>query len=217
MAWDSIRRFDYEGLLMPNNAAHVKPKDRLEKVKPGDDQGLERRAIAAAKTGDWDAIHFLYARYADDVRVFVTSILKDHHDAEDVTQSLFARLPHAILRYEERDVAFLAWLMRVARNAALDFLRTRRQIPTEEVMVDDAGTDQANAERRRTLKLAFDMLPEDQRRVLVMRHVVGLSPGEIAQRLQKSEGSIHGLHHRGRGSLKQILTDLESAPVVSRA
>jgi RNA polymerase sigma-70 factor (ECF subfamily) len=178
---------------------------------------LERQAITAAKAGDWDAIHFLYVRHADDVRGFVGSIVRDHHDAEDITQSLFARLPQAIQRYEQRDAAFAAWLMRVARNAALDFLRAKRQVPTEEVRVDDAGEDQANAERRRTLKQAFDRLPEEQRKVLVMRHVVGLSPGEIAERLDKSEGSIHGLHHRGRNSLQEILRELEAAPVIGSA
>lgn len=49
-----------------------------------------------------------------------------------------------------------------------------------------------------------------------MRHVVGLSPGEIAARLGRSEGSIHGLHHRGRGALQQILRELEAAPVTYR-
>ncbi len=178
---------------------------------------VERRAIAAAKAGDWDAIHFLYVRYADEVRGYVGSIVRDHHDAEDITQSLFTRLPRAIQRYEQRDVAFSGWLIRVARNAALDHLRAKRQLPAEEVRVDDAGEHQANAERQRTLKEAFNRLPEEQRKVLIMRHVVGLSPSEIATRLDKSEGSIHGLHHRGRGSLQAILRELGAAPVIGAA
>src|SRR5215211_9507475 len=96
---------------------------------------MERRAIANAKQGDWDGIHFLYARYADDVVAFVRSLVRDHFEAEDITQSVFAKLHVAIRRYEERDVAFSAWLFRVARNAALDYLRARRQIPVEEVRV----------------------------------------------------------------------------------
>jgi RNA polymerase sigma-70 factor (ECF subfamily) len=178
---------------------------------------LERRAIAAAKTGDWDAVHYLYVRYADEVRGYVASVVRDHHDAEDVTQSVFARLPRAITRYEQRDVAFSGWLLRVARNAALDHLRAKRQLPAEDIRVDDSGEEQQNAERRRNLKEAFARLPDEQRKVLVMRHVVGLSPAEIAERMDKSEGSIHGLHHRGRGSLKEILRELSSAPVVRSA
>jgi RNA polymerase sigma-70 factor, ECF subfamily len=176
------------------------------------ESSLERRAIAAAKTGDWDAIHYLYVRYSDDVRAYVGSIVKDHHDAEDITQSLFARLITAIGKYEPRDVGFAGWLMRVARNAALDHLRAKRQIPVEEVRIEDAG-GHANYERSRSLRDAFDQLPDDQRTVLMMRHVVGLSPTEIAKRLQKSEGSIHGLHHRGRRTLQATLREMELEPV----
>jgi len=48
--------------------------------------------------------------------------------------------------------------------------------------------------------------------VLVLRHVAGLSPPEIAKRLGKTESSIHGLHHRGRVALKETLIELESVP-----
>jgi len=58
-------------------------------------------------------------------------------------------------------------------------------------------------------------LPEDQREVLVLRHVLGLSPPEIAERLGKTESSIHGLHHRGRAALKAALIELEATPAKS--
>ena len=181
-----------------------------------DDSVLERRAIVRAKQGDWDAIHYLYVRFGDEVRTYVRSIVNDHHDAEDITQSLFARLMTAIRKYEPREVGFAGWLMRVARNAAIDHLRGTRQIPVEEVRIDDPG-GHANSERLHTLKEAFDQLPSDQRTVLMLRHVVGLSPPEIAERLDRSEGSIHGLHHRGRRALQQSLREMDSAPVAKPA
>ena len=51
----------------------------------------------------------------------------------------------------------------------------------------------------------------------MLRHVVGLSPVEIADRMKKTESAIHGLHHRGRGALKTALRELEAAPVVQSA
>jgi RNA polymerase sigma-70 factor, ECF subfamily len=51
--------------------------------------------------------------------------------------------------------------------------------------------------------------------VLVLRHIAGLSPTEIAGKLGKSEGSIHGLHHRGRGALQAALREMEAGPVVA--
>ena len=104
---------------------------------------LDRRAIAAAKRGEWDAIHYLYVRYADDVFGYVQSIVRDHHEAEDITQNVFAKLITAIERYEERAVPFAGWIMRVARNATLDHLRARRQIPVEEVRTADPCDERA--------------------------------------------------------------------------
>jgi len=179
---------------------------------------LTRQAIAEAKAGDSEGLHYLYVRYADDVQRFVMSVVRDPHDAEDITQNVFAKLMTAIKRYEERDVPFDAWILRVSRNAALDHLRAKRAIPTEEVRVVDTGKAQTGLDRGRALRQALEALPEEQREVLVLRHIVGLSPGEIAGTLDKTESSVHGLHHRGRSSLRQSLTDLGAAPVVrSRA
>ena len=49
----------------------------------------------------------------------------------------------------------------------------------------------------------------------MLRHIAGLSPSEIAERLGKSEGSIHGLHHRGRGALQAALRELDAAPITA--
>jgi RNA polymerase sigma-70 factor (ECF subfamily) len=176
---------------------------------------LERKAIAAAKAGDWDALTYLYSRYSDDVQRFVQSIVRDHHQAEDITQDVFAKLMRAIRKYEERSVPFAAWIMRVARNAALDHLRSKRQIPVEEVWISDNGDEQTSLEYTDALKTALADLPESQRQVLVLRHIGGLSPTEIAERLGKTEASIQGLHHRGRAALKISLRELGVAPVTS--
>jgi len=50
-----------------------------------------------------------------------------------------------------------------------------------------------------------------------MRHIVGLTPPEIAQEMGRSESSIHGLHHRGRRALRQEIARLGSAPSTSVA
>jgi RNA polymerase sigma-70 factor, ECF subfamily len=178
---------------------------------------LLRRAIARAKEGDASALHFLYVRYADDVCGYVQSIVRDPHEAEDITQTLFAKLLGKIQRYEQRQVPFSAWILRVARNAALDHLRARRQIPFEEVRTSDEGYDELQFDRFHSLREALDRLPDEQREVLVLRHVVGLSPVEIAERMHKTESAIHGLHHRGRGAFKAALRELEAAPVVQSA
>src|SRR5215218_5673204 len=155
---------------------------------------LTREAVTRAKAGDSEGLHYLYVRYADDVLRYVTGFIRDHHEAEDITQNVFAKLMKAIKKYEERAVPFTAWILRVARNAALDHLRARRAIPTEEVRVTDTGSAELAVERGKDLRHALQLLPDDQREVLVLRHVVGLSPVEIADTLERTESSVHGLH-----------------------
>ena len=176
---------------------------------------LVQDAVRRAKSGDPEGIHFLYVRFADDVLRYVNSFVRDFHEAEDITQNVFAKLMTAIKKYEERSVPFTAWIMRVARNAALDHIRARRAIPTEDIRVTDSYESSTAVERGMDIREALQELPEDQREVLVLRHVRGLSPVEIAGTLEKTESSIHGLHHRGRRALQNALAARGAVPTVA--
>ena len=173
-----------------------------------------RLAIARAKEGDRDAIRLLYIRYSGNVYGYLRSIVRDEKEAEDLTQHVFMKLMTVIAKYEDQGVPFSGWLLRLARNVALDHLRKRRATPTEEVFSPDTSADDAQ-DSVRSLHTALQALPEEQRSVVVMRHLVGLTPPEIAKRLGRSESSIHGLHHRGRRALQEELRRLDAAPSTS--
>jgi RNA polymerase sigma-70 factor (ECF subfamily) len=175
---------------------------------------LVRQAVLRAKEGDAEGIHFLYVCFYDDVLRYVNSLVRDYHEAEDITHDVFAKLMSAITKYEERAVPFTAWIMRVARNAALDHLRARRAVPTEAVVVTDAEQADSALQRGVDIREALEELPDDQRAVLILRHVLGLSPIEIASSMNRSESSVHGLHHRGRRALRGALESRGATPVV---
>jgi RNA polymerase sigma-70 factor (ECF subfamily) len=170
-----------------------------------------RLAVARAKEGDQDALRYLYVSYSNNIYGYVRSIVRDDHEAEDVTQHVFAKLMTTIVKYDDRGVPFFAWLLRIARNVAIDHLRANRLTPMETVLDPDASSA-ADLDQRDTVRAALAALPEEQREVVILRHVVGLTPGEIADRMGRTEGSIHGLHHRGRRALQRELERLESTP-----
>src|SRR6202044_3383490 len=154
-------------------------------------------AVARAKEGNHEALRFLYVTYSHNIYGYVRSIVRDDHEAEDVTQHVFAKLMTTIVKYDDRGVPFFAWLLRLARNVAIDHLRANRVTPTE--TLPDPGADSgADFDRAETVRAALATLPDEQRQVVLLRHVVGLTPGEIADQMGRSEGPIHGLHHRGR-------------------
>jgi RNA polymerase sigma-70 factor, ECF subfamily len=170
-----------------------------------------RVAVALAKQGDPDALRFLYVSYSYNVYGYVRSIIRDDHEAEDVTQHVFAKLMTRLVKYDDRGVPFFAWLLRLAHNVAIDHLRANRLTPVETVIDPEVVSD-VDLDRTQTVKTALAMLPDTQREVVLLRHVAGLQPWEIAHRMGRSEGSVHGLHHRGRRALQRELEKLESAP-----
>jgi RNA polymerase sigma-70 factor (ECF subfamily) len=190
---------------------------RASRTRAGASHRLVESAIALAKEGDTAALHYLYLRYADAVNRYIQSIVRDPHEAEDITQTVFAKLMFAIRKWDGSAVPFTAWILRIARNAALDYVRARRTVPCEEVRTSDEGDDKIGFERGKCLKDALARLPEGQREVLVLRHIVGLAPAEIAELLGKTENAVHGLHHRGRCALQKTLRELGAAPATVAA
>jgi RNA polymerase sigma-70 factor, ECF subfamily len=169
-------------------------------------------AISRAQAGDNDAIRLLYLRYKDNVYGYVLSFVHDQHDAEDITQHVFLKLMSVIGKYRAREVPFTSWLLRVARNAALDHIRRRRSVLCEEVYDSTQQGDSSGDDLRRGLEQALEALPDEQRNVIMLRHLVGLTPGEIATQMGRTESSIHGLHHRGRHTLKRELMAIDCGP-----
>ena len=87
---------------------------------------------------------------------------------------------------------------------------TRREANENELSSDEqnpTGFDHAL-----TIRAALATLPEDQRNVVILRHVIGPLPRRIADQMGRTEGSIDGLHHRGRRALPAGVGTLEPGP-----
>jgi RNA polymerase sigma-70 factor (ECF subfamily) len=199
-------------------AARSGYRRRRQLVDPPAVDALVGAATDRAREGDVDALRLLYLLYADNVFGYVLAIVRDPHDAEDITSEVFSRLPRALGRYRTSATPFAAWLLRVARNAALDHLRAQRSVPQAEVRATSSGEGEpASRERAADLLTALDALPGDQRKVMLLRLVAGMTPGEVADQLGRSVDAVHALQHRARRRLRTDLTEQGWAPVALAA
>ena len=166
---------------------------------------LERQAIAAAKRGDWDGI-----RAARPLRGRRARLRAEHRPRPPRGAGHHPGRVHEA-DHGDRQVRGARGPVRPLDHARRAQRHPRpppgpvRQIPVEEVRVQRPRSTTSRASiADAALKEALAALPEEQRTVLVMRHIAGLSPEEIAERLGKTESSIHGLHHRGRAALQGV-------------
>jgi RNA polymerase sigma-70 factor (ECF subfamily) len=168
--------------------------------------------IKRAAQGDVAAFAEIYECCAPGVRRYVGTIVWDRWDAEDVTQEVFVKLFTGLPQYDPERAAFSAWMLRVARNAAIDHLRRHRGRPTLLEFDERTPVDEAGRACGESLRAALEELPATQREILVLRALGGFTPPEVATRVKRSRGCINTLFHRARLSAKDRLTAMDSAP-----
>jgi RNA polymerase sigma-70 factor (ECF subfamily) len=175
-----------------------------------DDAAIER-LVERARAGDAEAFGQIFDRYHDPVYRYIASRVRRPVDAEDLTQTVFVKALEALPRYESRGVPFGGWLFRLARNAVIDHVRTRREhadLGSVAVQLDgDAGPDEIAATRQDidAVAGALERLTAEQRDVIELRFFAGLSAREAAVAMGKQEGTIRGLQFRAIAALRRQL------------
>jgi DNA-directed RNA polymerase specialized sigma24 family protein len=107
----------------------------MRQTIPAEHPDLVTLAVARAKEGDTDALHFLYVRFADDVCGYVDSIVPSLDESREITEKVFGALMTTIQKYEPREIPFAAWILRVSRKAALDHLVAREDAQLRQVLL----------------------------------------------------------------------------------
>ncbi|HYB30032.1 MAG TPA: sigma-70 family RNA polymerase sigma factor [Solirubrobacteraceae bacterium] len=166
--------------------------------------------------GDEHAFAVLYERHRTSVLAICMGVLGSRHDAEDAAQEAFAALALSLRKGVPENLP--AWLMRVARNAAIDVARRRRvdARATERVPDRAAGGEGVKADLE-SVMAGVRELPEAQRTALLMRELAGHSYREIATLLEVDEAAVHGLIARARISLRSFREAYEMSCAEARA
>jgi RNA polymerase sigma-70 factor, ECF subfamily len=182
-----------------------------------DDETLDR-LVAEAQAGDRDAFGRIFDAYAVPIHRFIASRVNSPSDAEDLTQLVFVKALEALPRYEARGIPFGGWLFRLARNAIIDQIRTRRDhlslVTAVTRETEDAGPEAVAAlqDDLQRVALAMKDLTDDQREVIELRFFAGLSVLEAAVAMGRQEGTIRGLQFRAIGALRRSLGIEAHAP-----
>ena len=181
-----------------------------------DDAAIER-LVAEARSGDEWAFGMIFGHYHEAIYRYIASRVHRPSDAEDLTQLVFVKALEALPRYESRGVPFGGWLFRLARNAVIDFVRTRHDHAELDMVAErahgDAGPDEIAVIRQEldAVGAALATLTDDQREAIELRFFAGLSAREAAEAMGKQEGTVRGLQFRAIGALRRQLGVEEEA------
>ena len=179
------------------------------------DQGL----IDQYLNGNEDCLRMLINRHKSQIYTTVYFLVKDEYLAEDIFQETFLKVINTLKqgRYQEQ-WKFLPWVLRIARNLAIDHFRKRSKRP---VVTDNEGTDilenldveaETNMEedmiRDQTQQQVRDLiqeLPEKQKEVLIYRHYAGLSFKDIAELTDVSINTALGRMRYALNNLRKVM------------
>ena len=174
----------------------------------------DRELIACAAKGDREAFGALYERYVFKVFRHVYYLTGDSHTAEDLTAQAFLNALEAIPRYEVRGVPFLAWLLRIAYNLTVNHKKLRQNgaapLPEAVEVQSTLYSLEASCEAKVDGKRVWEgvrKLRGNQRQVIVMRFIDGLSYADIAQVMDKRVGAVRVTQFRALTALRRLLED----------
>ncbi|MEI7736173.1 MAG: sigma-70 family RNA polymerase sigma factor [Ferruginibacter sp.] len=184
----------------------------------------DQQLIHLYMEGDADALATIVMRYKDKIYTSIYLLVKDKYLSEDIFQDVFIRIIDTLKggRYTDEG-KFLPWAMRIAHNMCVDHFRKVKRSPTiktsddrdifEVLNFSEPGADHkmmAGQSHDRVRKMV-DMLPEDQREVIILRHYADLSFKEIADLTQCSINTALGRMRYGLINLRKLMTEKQIA------
>jgi RNA polymerase sigma factor (sigma-70 family) len=184
----------------------------------------DQEIVADYLGGNANALSTLVTRYKDKIFTSIYLLVKDKYLAEDIFQDVFIRIIDTIRggRYTDEG-KFLPWAMRIAHNLCVDHFRKTKRNPTIKTSDDrdifdvinfsEEGVDSRimNEQTSDKVRKMIDMLPEDQREVIILRHYADLSFKEIAALANCSINTSLGRMRYGLLNLRKMMTEKQIA------
>lgn len=167
---------------------------------------LERLLVKVA-AGEQESLAVLYHRTRAAVYALALSILKNTHDAQDVTQDTFVRIWDSAPQYRPQGSP-MAWILTITRNLALMKLRQSArhvELNDEQWEAIPADTPNVTSEDRHLLQTALATLTDEERQVVMLHAVTGLKHREIAALLELPLSTVLSKYHRALKKLRSFV------------
>jgi len=162
----------------------------------------ERASVRAAQRGSASGIEALFRLHWPRAYRAAYLVVHDTAAAEDIAQEAFIAAVRNLDRFD-RSRPFGPWLHRIVVNRAIDWTRTR-QLRAEAELVEDVPAPPREP-LDGSLLGALAALPPEHRAVIVLRHLLGYTPGEIAELLGLPRGTVNSRLRRGLDSLQETV------------
>jgi RNA polymerase sigma-70 factor (ECF subfamily) len=169
----------------------------------------ERAWIRGAQAGSASDFEALFRDHWPRAYRAAYLVVHDRAAAEDIAQEAFVSAVRALDRFD-RSRPFGPWLHRIVVNRAIDWARARslrREVGDERLAEAPAAADRPTAALSGGLVDALAALPAEQRAVIVLRHLLGYSPGQIAAILELPRGTVNSRLRRGLDGLAETLAE----------
>ena len=161
----------------------------------------ERASVRAAQRGSASGIEALFRLHWPRAYRAAYLVVHDVAAAEDIAQEAFLAAIRNLDRFDRRR-PFGPWLHRIVVNRAIDWTRAR-QLRAEAELVEVAAAAPPSLDG--SLLAALAALPPEHRAVIVLRHLLEYTPGEIAELLDVPRGTVNSRLRRGLDSLKETV------------
>jgi RNA polymerase sigma-70 factor (ECF subfamily) len=168
-----------------------------------------------ARALDQDALSQIHERYYTRVYRYIDYRVQNVQSVEDLTSEVFIRFLKAIRDHHAPPNSIEGWLVGVAKNVVKEHYRRKRRDDWSFLGEDEASSLPTPAEAVDTnlmneeLREAMKALTEEQQQVLALRFGFEMPIKQVAEAMQKSEGSIKMLQVRAVASLTRILRGSE--------
>jgi RNA polymerase sigma-70 factor (ECF subfamily) len=165
--------------------------------------------VREAQRGSSEALEELFRRHWRRAHRAAYLVVGDGAAAEDIAQEAFLAAIRALDRFDRRR-PFGPWLHRIAVNRAIDHARARA-IRSEAALADGAeGEARPPGELSEELMRALHELSPEHRAVVVLRYLLGFTPGEIGEILELPRGTVNSRLRRGLDSLRPLVAGPEA-------